>query len=218
MSARIAAFFDLDRTLLRCNSGSRWMSFLHERGEIGTLMLLRSTVWLVKYKLAVLDLETLATGLVADMKGDSEAQMRDKAAIFWEREVRPAISETGLRALGTHRDQEHVVALLTSTTQFVAEPVAAHLGLEHVLCTRLHVESGQFSGTFERPSCYGEGKVFHAERFAAAHHIDLARSYFYTDSYSDLPMLRKVGKPQVVNPDRRLRRHARRCGWPILSW
>lgn len=218
MSARVAAFFDLDRTLLRCNSGSRWLRFLRERGELGTWMMLRSVVWLAQYNLAILDMETLARRLVADMEGDSEPEMRDKAAIFWEREVRPALSKLALVALAEHRTQDHVVALLTSTTQFVAEPVAAHLGLEHILCTRIHVEKERFLGTCEHPTCYGQGKVVYAERFAQAHQIDLSRSYFYTDSYSDLPMLQKVGVPRVVNPDRRLARHARQQGWPILAW
>lgn len=218
MAARIAAFFDLDRTLLRCNSGSKWLRFLHERGEIGTWMMVRSVLWLLKYELSILDLETLATGLIADLRGDLEQDMRDKAEIFWERVVRPAISPLARQALAEHREQDHVIALLSSTTQFVAEPVAAHLELEHILCTRLHVENGRFLGTCERPTCYGSGKVVHAERFAAIHAIDLSQSYFYTDSYSDLPMLQKVGVPRVVNPDRRLRRHARRSGWPILAW
>ncbi len=218
MAARVAAFFDLDRTLLRCNSGSKWLRFLHERGEISTWMMLRSVLWLIKYELSILDLETLATGLIADLRGDLEQDMRDKAEIFWERVVRPAISPLARQALVEHREKDHVIALLSSTTQFVAEPVAAHLQLEHILCTRLHVESGRFLGTCERPTCYGPGKVVHAERFAAVHAIDLSQSYFYTDSYSDLPMLQKVGAPRVVNPDRRLRRYAQRSGWPILDW
>jgi len=218
MSARVAAFFDLDRTLLTCNSGSRWLRFLHERGELGTWMMLRSVLWLAKYNLAILDMETLATRLVADMAGDSEPAMRDKAAIFWEREVRPAISKLAQEALAEHRAQAHVIALLTSTTQFVAEPVAAHLGVEHIMCTRIHVERERFLGTCDHPTCYGQGKVVYAERFAETHHIDLSQSYFYTDSYSDLPMLQKVGAPRVVNPDRRLRRHARQNDWPILAW
>ena len=218
MAARIAAFFDLDRTLLRCNSGARWMQFLRERGEVGTWMMVRSALWLLKYELSILDLETLATGLIADMRGGLEAEMREKAAIFWEREVRPALSPLALAALAAHRAQEHVLALLTSTTQFIAEPVAQHIQVEHILCTRLHVADGRFLGTCERPTCYGSGKLVHAERFAADHLIDLSQSYFYTDSYSDLPMLQKVGAPRVVNPDRRLRRHARRSGWPILAW
>jgi phosphoserine phosphatase len=60
--------------------------------------------------------------------------------------------------------------------------------------------------------------VVHAERFCAAHGLDLEGSYFYTDSYSDLPMLERVSGARVVNPDTRLRRHARKVGWEALSW
>lgn len=218
MPRRAAAFFDMDQTLLRVNSGSRWVAFLRERGEVGLLFLLRSSVWLLKYKLSVLDMETLARRLVADMAGSSESEMLDKAAIFWEREVRPAISPEGQSAIAEHRARGHAVVLLTSATPYVAEPLARHLGLDEVLCTRLHVEDGRFVGTCDRPTCYGSGKVHHARRFAEAHDIDLAESYFYTDSFSDLPMLERVGRPCAVNPDRRLRRHAERSGWPILRW
>ncbi|HRI52381.1 MAG TPA: HAD family hydrolase [Pseudomonadota bacterium] len=102
-TARVAAFFDLDRTLLRCNSGSKWLRFLRERGEVDAWMMARSVLWLAKYKLAILDMERLATHLIADLRGDSEREMRDKAAIFWERDVRPAISELALAALAEHR-------------------------------------------------------------------------------------------------------------------
>ena len=66
--------------------------------------------------------------------------------------------------------------------------------------------------------CYGEGKYHWARVYAEARGIDLARSYFYTDSYSDLPMLRRVGHPVIVNPDRRLRRLALQEGWPIVRF
>lgn len=218
MSQRIAAFFDLDQTLLRVNSGSRWMAFLRQRGEVGPAAMLRSAYWLAKYKLSILDMETLATRLVSDLAGDPEPEMRTKATLFWESEVRPALSDAGVAVLNHHREQTHLLALLTSTTQYVAEPVAEHLDVSHILCTRLHVEGGQFLGTCERPTCFGHGKVHHAERWAREHDIDLSRSYFYTDSYSDLPMLQRVGEPRIVNPDRRLRSYAQRRGWPILNW
>lgn len=218
MPRRAAAFFDMDQTLLRVNSGSRWVAFLRERGEVGLLFMLRSSVWLLKYKLSVLDMETLARRLVADMAGSSESEMLDKAALFWEREVRPAISPEGEAAIAEHRARGHAVVLLTSATPYVAEPLARHLALDEVLCTRLHVADGRFVGTCDRPTCFGSGKVHHAQRFAEAHDIDLAQSFFYTDSFSDLPMLERVGSPCAVNPDRRLRRHAERSGWPILRW
>src|SRR2546430_2634453 len=68
-----------------------------------------------------------------------------------------------------------------------------------------------------RPVCYGEGKIYWAQRFATAQGVDLGRSYFYTDSITDLPVLERVGEPRIVNPDPRLRRVAARRGWPVLQ-
>jgi putative phosphoserine phosphatase/1-acylglycerol-3-phosphate O-acyltransferase len=108
--------------------------------------------------------------------------------------------------------------LLTSATRYLAGPLAADLGIDHMLVTQLTVENGRFTGEAVRPVCYGEGKTYWAERFAAAHGIDLARSYFYTDSITDLPVLERVGEPRIVNPDPRLGRLAARRGWPIFRF
>ncbi len=123
-----------------------------------------------------------------------------------------------LAALSSHRESGHLVAILTSSTPYVTEPLARHLGIEHVICTRLGIRDGKFDGTFLRPGCFGAGKVHWAEEFARGHDVDLERSFFYTDSYTDLPMLERVGARQVVNPDTRLRRLALQRGWPIEYW
>lgn len=216
--SRVAAFFDMDRTLIRINSGRQWLTFLRERGEIGLPAMLRAIGWLTQYKLSILDMETVGTKVVAEMAGQSEAELRDKSLAFFASHVQRHIAEDGRRAVAWHRAQGHVVALLTSSTRYVADPLAAALGIDHVLCTRLGVHDGLFDGTFERPACYGAGKVHHAEGFCAEHGLDLSRSYFYTDSFSDLPMLERVAGARVVNPDARLQRFARRVGWETLSW
>ena len=213
-----AAFFDMDLTLLRVNSGSRWVKYLRRRGEIGLPLLLRSGFWLLQYRLSLLNMEAVAATLAADMAGDAEDEMRVKVSEFYQSEIRDTISPLAREALEQHRDEGDSIVLLTSATPYVAEPLAAELAIPHVLCTRLAVENGRFSGSLLPPTCYGVGKVHHAERFAEAHGIDLAQSSFYTDSYSDLPMLQRVGRPVAVNPDRRLSRYARRQGWPIRSW
>jgi HAD superfamily hydrolase (TIGR01490 family) len=215
---RTAAFFDLDQTLIRCSSGTRWMAFLRERGEVGIGLLCKTVLWSVKYKLAILDMETVGRRLAADMVGDSEAEMRHKISLFMKQELLPEVSPQGLQALAWHSAQSHTLVMLTSSTQYVAEPMAQELGIAHVLCSRLHVQEGRFLGTCEIPLCYGTGKVVYAERFAEQHGIDLGASYFYTDSYSDLPMLLRIGQPRIINPDRRLRVHAKRQGWPIARW
>ncbi len=213
-----AAFFDMDLTLLRVNSGSRWVKYLRKRGEIGLPMLIRSGIWLLQYRLSLLDMEAVAAMLAADMAGDSESETRDKVADFYRTELQHTISPDARAQLEEHRRQGDTIVLLTSATPYVAEPLAAELTIPHVLCTRLAVENGRFSGKLQPPACYGSGKVHHAERFASVHGIDLAQSCFYTDSYSDLPMLLRVGRPVAVNPDRRLLRYARRQGWPMLRW
>jgi HAD superfamily hydrolase (TIGR01490 family) len=213
-----AAFFDMDRTLVRCNSGSAYIRWLRARGEISRLRQLRALGWMAQYKLAILDMESVTAKVIAEMKGEDENEMREKCLEFTRTEVLGHVAPKALAALEQHRKDGHVVAILSSSTPYVTEPLARHLGIEHVLCTRLGVSGGKFDGTHIRPACYGAGKVHWAEAFAREKQVDLASSFFYTDSYSDLPMLERVGIRRVINPDTRLRRHAQRVGWQMETW
>ena len=215
---RTAAFFDMDRTLLRCNTGTRWLQHLRKRNEISLWKALRAATWLARYKLSLLDMEAVTTIAVMDLKGSPEGALLEKTRDWLHAEILAEVAPRAREAVARHRAEGHLMAILSTSTPYVAEPLAAHLGIEHVLCTRLVVENGNFSGRHVAPACYGAGKVHWAERFAAEHGVDLSASWFYTDSYSDLPMLERVGVPKVVNPDTRLRRHASKMGWPIELW
>ena len=218
MPGKVTAFFDVDRTLLRCNSGSRWLSYLRRNGEISTWKALRAAAWLARYKLALIDMEAVTGIVVADMKGVDEAEMVQKTRRWLEEEILGEVAPRGREQIAWHRRQGHVTAILSTSTPYLTEPLAAHLGIDHVLCTRLEVNDGVFTGGWEPPLCYGPGKVTRASEWAGAHGIDLARSSFYTDSISDLPMLEAVGSPRVVNPDPRLRFVAARRRYPVESW
>ncbi|HEX2569997.1 MAG TPA: HAD family hydrolase [Polyangia bacterium] len=215
---RAAAFFDMDRTLLTVNTATRWLSFMRRRGEISLWKTLQGAAWIAQYKLSILDIETVTALATADMKGSPEAELIEKCRIFYEEEVAPAVAPKARTAIEFHRRQGHVVAILSSSTPYVTEPLARALGIEHVLCTRFHIEGGRFVGTHIKPACYGTGKVHWAEQFADEYGVNLAESWFYTDSYTDLPMLERVGVPRVINPDARLRRHARKRGWATETW
>ena len=214
---RVAAFFDMDRTLLACNSGERWVRFLRRRREISLYRTLRAVGWLLEYRMGVLDFARISERVVAAMHGDEEAAMWEKCTEFLQ-ELLPTITPAARAAVAHHRAEGHVLAILSSSTPYVTEQLARELDIPHVLCTRLHVEAGRFTGRVHRPVCFGRGKIYWAERFAAEQAIDLGQSFFYSDSYTDLPMLARAGKPVVVNPDPRLLRHARRTGWPIERW
>jgi HAD superfamily hydrolase (TIGR01490 family) len=213
-----AAFFDMDRTLLTINSGSLWVRFLRRRGEISRWQYARALGWALEYKLSILDMHALAERLAADLTGQAEEDMVAKCVYWYRTEVQRTVAAPALAAIEEHRRRGERVLLLTSATNYIAAPVAEGVGLDGVICSRLEVAEGRFTGRMMRPICYGAGKVERAESWAESEGIDLRDTTFYTDSYTDLPMLERVGHPVAVNPDPRLRRAARQRGWPVRDW
>jgi HAD superfamily hydrolase (TIGR01490 family) len=207
----------MDNTLLRVDTGMSWTKFLYRRGELPASMLAKAIYWSALYKLAVLDMETVFTKLCMDLAGDSEADMIAKCDVWYREHVAPHVAPAARVAVEHHRQAGHTIVLATGSTVYAARPVAKGVGIDHVLSSQLEVVGGAFTG---KPSalCFGRHKVTLAEQWAASHGIDLARSYFYSDSYNDLPMLARVGTAIAVNPDARLRRHAKKNGWAIQQW
>ena len=214
--ARAAAFFDLDYTVLSKSSAVLWARYLHRTGRLGWRGMARMGLWTLQYRLAIIDMVHLTRRLVLDMKGQREADIVAECDRWFQEMVAPCITPRARERIDEHARRGHVVALLTAATPYVARPVAHALGLgDSYVCTRLEVADGLLTGRCVEPICYGPGKVHWARAFAAERGCDLGESFFYTDSYTDLAMLQAVGHPVAVNPDRRLRRHARRQGWPV---
>jgi HAD superfamily hydrolase (TIGR01490 family) len=212
------AFFDMDETLLHVNSANLWVKHLWETGEISRLELAKTFGWLVGYKLALVDVRKLAEDAVARLEGESEDAMRDRVMSWYEAEVRPHIIDEMAERVAWHRERGHRTVVLTASSPYVAEPCARDLSIDDVCSTRFEVVDGVFTGQLDGPMCYGDGKVAVAEAFAAAGGYSLENAWFYSDSYTDLPMLERVDNPVATNPDPRLARHARRVGMQILDF
>jgi len=213
---RIAALFDLDRTLLDTSSGRLYALYMRRHGLMSRVEMARVTWWSVLTELGLLDMSDMIPRLLASAAGDDEAAMRERCDRWFAEDVAPHMTQRGQARVREHQAQGHVVALLSASTQFVVGPMAAALGIPgQFVCTHLVSRDGRLTGEAEEPVCYGPGKVVWAERFAAEHGADLSASYFYTDSISDLPLLERVAHPVAVNPDPRLGRLARKRGWPI---
>jgi HAD superfamily hydrolase (TIGR01490 family) len=215
---RIGAFFDIDHTVLEVNSGTRWIGYQWKHDRMSLVELLRALWWSVQYRFGLLDFEAMATRVIAQYRDQEIAPMEREVERWFRDEIAATICTEARERIEAHRQAGHVLALLTSATRFLSAPLGRALHIEHVLCTEVGEEGGRFTGTHLHPACYGAGKVVRAEAFAANHGIDLQRSFFYSDSYSDLPMLERVGEPRVVNPDPRLRRLAQRRGWDAQIW
>jgi len=212
-----AAFFDMDHTVLQLDTGVSYMKFSYRRGELAIKGLAEAVFWSLQYKLAILDLEALATKLCARGAGDSEEALIRKHRLWFESIARPAIAPEARKAIAEHRRRGDMIVLCTGAAQFPANELATALDIEHVLSSRAEVVDGRFTGKVES-YCFGQHKLVRTEAFADVHNIDLDDSWFYSDSYNDLPLMNRVGTAIAVNPDARLRRHAWRRGWRTESW
>ncbi len=213
--SHVGAFFDVDKTILAENSGTAYLKRMYERGEIDWRAVVFGLGSYLRYKLNLLDIERWTEKNSVLFKGRSESATAREAAELFQSALLPSIYPEAEARVRWHLAEGHMVALVSGSTKFVLDPLAAHLGVKHLLCTQLETEEGAFTGRVVRPICFGEGKIYWIQQLIEREYVDLARSFFYTDSITDLPLLDLVGHPVVVNPDPLLYRKALQRSWPV---
>ena len=214
-SPRIGAFFDMDKTLIAENSGALLMKWRYERGELEGSELVSGLFAYLRYKVGFLDIRAWTQDAMQIFAGESERSLHREAKALFRERVEPTIYPEAEEIVRWHQEQGHVVAIVSGATKFVVKPLAARLGIKHILYTRLETEHGRLTGRVIDPICFEEGKIYWLQQLVEKQGIDLAKSWFYTDSVTDLPLLELVGHPVVVNPDPRLYRAASRRHWPV---
>jgi putative phosphoserine phosphatase/1-acylglycerol-3-phosphate O-acyltransferase len=214
----IGAFFDLDRTLIAGFSVFPLMIDGIVSGRFGPAGLALATMAGLRFQLGGLGFSGFLTEAAALLKGEAEATMHELGERLYTEKLAPAVYPEARAIVRAHRRRGHTLAVVSSATRYQIEPLARDLGIEHVLCTRLEVHEGRFTGGIVPPPCYGEGKLEAARGLAASRGVDLAESFFYTDSDEDMPLLEGVGRPRPTNPNRRLSTIAARRGWPARTF
>jgi HAD superfamily hydrolase (TIGR01490 family) len=218
---RAAAFFDLDKTLMAGSSGMQFARIATRHGIVGRRQLASWAVEHLRYRLrGTTDERTnevlrAARELISGVPARSVERMNPEvmAAIL------PRIYPQMLDEVYAHQDAGRATFIVSAAGNGVVEPLAAVLGMDGGIGTSYEIgEEGTFTGRLGGPFVYGPGKVEAMEAFAAEHGIDLAESFAYSDSLSDLPMLRAVGHPVVVNPDPALAELAREEGWQTMRF
>jgi HAD superfamily hydrolase (TIGR01490 family) len=219
--SRAAAFFDLDKTLMAGSSGMQFARVAARRRIVGRGQLARWAVEHLRYRLRgttderTAEVLRAARELIAGVPEKTIERMGPDvmAAIL------PRVYPQMLDEVYAHQDAGRATFIVSAAGNGVVESLAQVLGMEGGIGTRYEVgEKGEYTGRFEGPFVYGPGKVEAMQAFAAAHEIDLGASYAYSDSLSDLPMLRAVGNPVAVNPDPPLTEIAREEGWRVLRF
>jgi len=215
-----AAFFDLDRTLMSGSSGFHWARAAAGAGLISRRRLAADAYENVKFRLRGSTDE--GTDKVMRRVGE---MLRGKRRIEFLRlgpqvlaGILPRLYPQMLAIAWDHQDAGRPVFIVSAASQDTAELVAHVLGFDGGLGTPLEEEDGLYTGRLAGPMAYREGKPILMRELAAERGIDLEQSYAYSDSESDLPMLRAVGHPVAVNPDGPLMKVARQEGWAVLRF
>lgn len=212
------AFFDVDKTLLSVNSATLWVRRELAAGNITRAQALRAAFWVGLYHLGFARMDAVLVEAVRGLRGLRERDVIDRTMAFFREDVQATIQPAARAAVAAHRAQGDLIFLLTSSSNYLCAPLGDDLQIDGFLANRFEVEGGVFTGEPVWPLCFGPGKVEHARTVADKLRFALADCAFYTDSASDLPMLEVVGRPVAVDPDPRLRRIAKRRGWPIQHW
>jgi HAD superfamily hydrolase (TIGR01490 family) len=216
---RRAALFDMDRTLLKKDTAALYTQYRRDLGEAGIKDMLRVGWWMMQYTMGVIDAPRVALKALEHFRGREERWLVESCQGWFKEYVLEHVQPKGREAVARHRAQGDVVAIVTGATPYAANPLAAELGIETVVCTTLEVDGdGRFTGRPIEPLCYGAGKVELARRAGERLGFRVEEATFYSDSITDVPLLEVVKTPIVVNPDRRLRRVAQKRGWPIQDW
>ncbi|SDC62153.1 HAD-superfamily subfamily IB hydrolase, TIGR01490 [Rhodococcus tukisamuensis] len=216
----MAAFFDLDKTIIAKSSTFAFSKPFFDQGLINRRSVLKSSYAHFLFMLSGADhdqMERMRAHLTNMCAGWDVEQVRAVVAETLHDIVDPLVFAEAADLIADHKLRGHDVVVVSASGEEVVAPIARALGATHYSATRMAVEDGKFTGDLDF-YCYGEGKVQAIRELAEANNYDLARCYAYSDSATDLPMLGAVGHPTAVNPDRALRKEAAGNGWPILTF
>jgi HAD superfamily hydrolase (TIGR01490 family) len=218
---RAAAFFDLDKTLMAGSSGMQFARVAARRGLVNRRQLASWGFEHLRYRLRGVSDERTTEVLrgVRELLAGVPARGLERMNPEVMAAILPRVYPQMLDEVYNHQDAGRATFIVSAAGSGVVEPLAAVLGFDGGVGTRYEVDGeGNLTGRFEGPFVYGAGKVEAMEAFAAEHRIDLTESFAYSDSLSDLPMLRAVGHPVVVNPDPALAEVAREEGWQTMRF
>lgn len=215
MPVQPLCFFDMDRTLIATNSGVSFMRYSHRRGKTSRWKVVKSTFDYFRYRFNLLDMEKAYRESLKSLAGVKEEDLIVFCQEWFEEAIKDLVYAEAREAVNHHLAKGETTVIISNSMTYAIDPLARHLGIHHILGTRLEVYDGFFTGRYIKPLCFGPGKIFWAEKIIRERGGGFNQTTFYTDSITDLPLLERVKYPRIVNPDPRLRALARKRGWPV---
>jgi HAD superfamily hydrolase (TIGR01490 family) len=215
------ALFDLDNTLLSCDSDYEWGQFLVDRGVLEREAYeAQNRAYYDQYVAGTLDIHEFLGFALRPLAAHSGEDLGRWHGEFMEARIRPAIGPKARELVHGHLSGGDLCAIITATNSFVTAPIAREFGVQHLVATEPEVRDGRYTGKVAGTPCFREGKLKRLDEWLAGlgrSFGDFADSTCYSDSHNDLPLLERVKRPVAVDPDDKLALEARKRGWPVIS-
>lgn len=209
------AIFDLDHTLLNGDSDYLWGQFLVAQGLVDATAYARENQrFYDEYAAGTLDIHAFAAFSMAPLVRHGHEKLAALRPKFLAEQIEPIIAPGAQPLIEKHRAQGDALMILTATSRFITEPIAACLGIDTLLATEPERVDGRYTGRIAGTPCFGAGKLARLREWLNGREAHLT---FYSDSRNDLPLLRAADRAIAVDPDDTLRAEASQRGWPIIS-
>jgi HAD superfamily hydrolase (TIGR01490 family) len=213
------AIFDLDNTLLAGDSDHLWGEFLCEEGLADSAdFRSRVDAFYADYLRGALDMPAYLRFILAPTAGYTPAELAPLQQRFLDEKIAPIMLPAARQLIEDHRARGDALLIITATNDVVTRPIASAFGIPDLLASTAELSAGRYTGLPSGIPCLGEGKVLRLQAWLDDNpQLNLDDSCFYSDSHNDLPLLRTVTRPVVVDPDPRLAAVAAAAGWPRIS-
>ena len=215
------ALFDLDNTLLAGDSDFEWAQFLISQGVLDReLHQADNAQFYEDYKAGTLDIHAFLEFQLRPLSLHPRSQLDAWHALYMEQKVRPMMTEKARQLIQKHRENGDLLVIITATNSFVTKPIATEFGIEHLIGTTPEEVNGEFTGRICGVPSFKEGKVTRLNQWLEERGQslkDFEKSWFYSDSHNDLPLMKMVDHPVAVDADPQLTEYAQVHGWPLIS-
>ena len=215
------ALFDLDNTILAGDSDYNWSRFLIQEGYLdGAIHAEKNEKFYADYKAGTLDIYAFVEFQFKPLARNPRTVLNQLLKKYVEEVIKPMITEKARVLVKRHQEEGDLIIVITATNSFITKPIAELFGIENLIGTDPEEKEGEFTGKVTGLPSFKEGKVTRLEAWLKGKNLLLTsfeKSYFYSDSHNDLPLMQKVTHPVAVDSDDVLSEYAKSKGWPQIS-
>lgn len=216
-SKKYVVFVDLDKTILTVNSGKILVIEAYKSGVISLSILLRAIYLSLLYRLKLKNPIDSVNAMAKWLEGIEQKTMITLSDDIVDKFLIASIRSEIVEEINIHKNRGASIVLLSASLSYVCQPIANHLGMDSIICSKVAIQNGIFTGKPEGNICFGKEKEKQAQNYCAEHHYKMKEAYCYADSISDLAILSTTGHPICVAPERKLKNIAQKREWKIIS-